>query len=151
MHHALAGVACTLGSPLVQPQSPRAQTCAASAPFMLTSPKLNHGAFLDKRYAGPGPCGGDNVFLPLQWANPPSGVKSFAVVLYDFEGGHGLGVVYWIAYGVSPNVRSLSEGQGDGPSPQLIAGLNRRKASTYSGPCAPASDSPTIISTRFMR
>ena len=57
----------------------------AGRPFTLTSPKLQDGAFLDKRFAGPtdaqNACGGDNVSPPLQWSNAPANTKSFAVIL----------------------------------------------------------------------
>jgi Raf kinase inhibitor-like YbhB/YbcL family protein len=114
----------------------------AAAPFALTSPKLQDGAFLDKRFAGPDACGGDNVSLPLQWSNAPANTKSFAVILYDFEGGRGSGVVHWIAYGIAPDVTSLAEGEGTNPSPRLTGGSNMRKMATYFGPCAPATDPP---------
>jgi hypothetical protein len=118
-----------------------AQTPApAAAPFTLTSPKLQDGGFLDKHFSGPADCGGDNVSLPLQWSNAPANTKSFAVILYDFEGGRGFGVVHWITYGIAPDVNSLAEGEGTNPSPRLTGGANMRKMATYYGPCA--SDAP---------
>jgi Raf kinase inhibitor-like YbhB/YbcL family protein len=119
-----------------------AQTAAPAAPFTLTSPKLQDGGVLDKHFSGPADCGGDNVSLPLQWSNAPANTKSFAVILYDFEGGRGFGVVHWVAYGIAPDVTSLAEGEGTNPSPRLTGGANMRKMATYYGPCAPATDSP---------
>jgi hypothetical protein len=115
---------------------------AAPAPFKLTSPKLQDGGALDKHYAGPADCGGDNVSLPLQWSNPPANTKSFAIILYDFDGGRGAGVTHWIAYGIAPDVTSLAEGEGSSPSPRLTGGSNTRKVGTYFGPCAPVADTP---------
>lgn len=134
-----AAAVMTAGSTaLVMAQTP----APAAAPFALTSPKLQDGAFLDKHFAGPDACGGDNVSLPLQWSNAPASTKSFAVTLYDFEGGRGFGTVHWIAYGIAPDVRSLAEGEGTNPSPRLTGGSNTRKLGTYYGPCAPAADTP---------
>jgi Raf kinase inhibitor-like YbhB/YbcL family protein len=111
-------------------------------PFRLTSPKLQEGGFLDRHYAGPADCGGDNVSLPLQWSNAPANTKSFAIILFDFDGRSGFGVTHWIAYGIPPNVTSLTEGEGSSPSPNLTGGSNTRKVGTYYGPCAPAEDTP---------
>ena len=121
-----------------------AQTPAAPAtpakPFTVTSPKLKDGGFLDTRFSGP--CGGENVSLPLEWSNPPPDTKSFAVLLYDFEGGRGPGVVHWVAYGIAPDVTSLAEGEGTNPSPKITGGSNMRQMATYYGPCANAADAP---------
>ena len=96
-------------------QAPAAPAAPAGPPFTLTSPKHQDGAFLDKKYAGPTSpqmaCGGENVSLPLQWSNAPANTKSFAVILFDFEGGRGPGVVHWVAYGIAPDVTSLAEGE----------------------------------------
>jgi len=126
-------------------QAPAAPAAPAGPPFTLTSPKHQDGAFIDKKYAGPTnaqtPCGGDNVSPPLQWSNAPAGTKSFAVILFDFEGGRGPGVVHWVAYGIAPDVNSLAEGEGTNPSPRIVGGNNMRQMGTYFGPCAPATDS----------
>ena len=118
-----------------------AQTTAA---FSLTSPALQDGATLDKRYAGPNDerqkCGGENVSLPMNWANPPANTKSFAIILFDMEGGSNGGVVHWIAYGIPSDATGLAAGDGNTVSKKFVGGKNNRGLPTYVGPCAPASD-----------
>ncbi len=127
-------------------QAPAAPAAPAGPTITLTSPTHPYGAFLDKNYAGPTSpqmaCGGENVSLPLQWSNAPANTKSFAVILFDFEGGRGPGVVHWVAYGIAPDVTSLAEGEGTNPSPRIVGGSNMRQMGTYFGPCAGATDSP---------
>jgi hypothetical protein len=123
----------------------RAQTSATPA-FTLTSPKLADGGTLDKHYAGVNDaraaCGGDGVSLPLQWSNAPAKTRSFAVILFDMDGGANGGVVHWIAYGIGPDATGLAEGEGNAPSPHMVGGSNTRGVGTYVGPCAPAADLP---------
>jgi hypothetical protein len=107
----------------------------------LASPKLQDGAPLDKRYAGPAECGGENFSLPLQWTNAPPKTQSFAVMLFDIDAGNG-GFVHWIAYSIAPDVLSLAEGEGTVAAPRLTGGTNGRQMTTYFGPCAPAAQAP---------
>ncbi|MEJ1160567.1 YbhB/YbcL family Raf kinase inhibitor-like protein [Prosthecomicrobium sp. N25] len=117
-----------------------------TGPFTVTSTKLKDGQPIDPRYAGPttaqAACGGENVSLPLDWANPPANTKSFAVVVFDFEGGRGPGVVHWIAYGIAPETTSLAEGAGNTPSSDWVGGSSSRQLPTYFGGCGPATDAP---------
>jgi Raf kinase inhibitor-like YbhB/YbcL family protein len=139
---AMATAVCTVSTAFAMAQTP----APAGRPFTLTSPKLQDGVFLDKHFAGPtdaqNSCGGDNVSPPLQWSNAPANTKSFAVILYDFEGGRGPGVVHWVAYGIAPDVTSLAEGEGTTLSPRITGGSNMRQWATYFGPCSPPTDSP---------
>jgi Raf kinase inhibitor-like YbhB/YbcL family protein len=116
------------------------------APFVLTSTALKDGAMLDKHYAGPNDdrakCGGDNVSLPMSWANPPAKTKSFAIILFDMEGGSNGGVVHWIAYGIPSDATGLAAGDGNTVSKKFVGGKNNRGLATYVGPCAPTADLP---------
>ena len=138
----MAGAFCAGATTLATAQTP----APAGAPFTLTSPKLKDGGALDKHYAGltdaRAACGGDGVSLPLQWSNAPAKTQSFAVMLFDMDGGANGGVVHWIAYGIGPDVTGLAEGDGNAPSPKLVGGANTRGVGTYVGPCAPAADLP---------
>lgn len=130
--------------------SAEAQTAGPSAtsssPFTLSSPDIKDGTPIDRKFGGPTTeqmaCGGENVSPALQWSNPPPNTKSFAVIMYDFEGGRGAGVVHWIAYGIGSDVTSLAAGEGNRASSYLVAGVNSRQLETYFGPCAPATDIP---------
>ena len=124
-----------------------AQTAAPpKAPFTLSSSDIKDGAPIDRKFGGPSTpemmCGGENVSPALQWSNPPANTKSFAVLVYDFDGGRGAGVVHWIAYGIGADTTSLAAGSGNKDSERLTSGTNSRQMNTYFGPCAPASDAP---------
>jgi Raf kinase inhibitor-like YbhB/YbcL family protein len=110
------------------------------------SSDIKDGMTIDRKFGGPNSaqmaCGGENVSPVLQWSNPPANTKSFAIVMYDFDGGRGAGVVHWIGYGIGSDVTSLAGGEGNAASSHMIAGTNSRQTETYFGPCAPATDTP---------
>lgn len=91
----------------------------AAGTFTLTSPAFQDGGMLAQKYAGATPgnasCTGDNVSPPLNWANPPAGTQSFALLLSDPEGRSGLGVSHLVAYGIpsrpAASPRAISPGQ----------------------------------------
>ncbi len=130
---------------------------AAAAPFTLTSPAFADGVPIPKKYAGlhptrKPPCGGENVSPPLSWKNAPAATKSFAIVMFDPDGGRGVGSVHWVAYGIPPGRTGLREGEGSTPPTAWTGGKNSIGWSHYFGPCGPAGDSPhhyviTLIAT----
>ena len=66
-------------------------TTAQARSFTVTSPGLADGALLSTRNAGSaGDCGGENMSPALAWSEVPEGTKSFAIVVYDVDGGKGL-------------------------------------------------------------
>lgn len=119
---------------------------APAAPFTLTSPDIKDGQPIDKKFAGPQsaqlPCGGENVSPALNWSNPPANTKSFAVIVFDFEGGRGPGVVHWIAYNIAPDVTGLAQGDGGAASAKMTGGVNARQTNVYFGGCGPNTDMP---------
>src|SRR5579863_8194700 len=66
---------------------------AGAAPgFILTSTTFEDGGLAPNRIAytkGPDSpdCFGENISPPLSWANPAPGVKSYALTMYEAEGG----------------------------------------------------------------
>jgi Raf kinase inhibitor-like YbhB/YbcL family protein len=129
----------------------------AAEPFVLTSPAVADGAMLATRYAGADPsrvppCGGENVSLPLQWANAPAATRSFAIVMQDPDGGRGTGSDHWVAYGIPPDRTSLAEGEASVAPTDWTGGRNTIGTDHYFGPCGPAGDAPhhyviTLIAT----
>jgi phosphatidylethanolamine-binding protein (PEBP) family uncharacterized protein len=96
----------------------------AAEVFVVTSPGLADGGTLDSSHAASANnCGGGNVSPALQWRNAPAGTKSYAVTLFDPDGGKGLGIVHWVLYGVAPSTTSL--GAGGSQPPGSVAGTNR--------------------------
>jgi Raf kinase inhibitor-like YbhB/YbcL family protein len=134
-----------------------AGSARAAEPFVLTSPAVADGAMLPTRYAGADPsrvppCGGENVSLPLQWANAPPATRSFAIVMQDPDGGRGAGSDHWVAYGIAPDKTSLAEGEASVSPTGWTGGRNTIGTDHYFGPCGPAGDAPhhyviTLIAT----
>jgi Raf kinase inhibitor-like YbhB/YbcL family protein len=119
----------------------------ASKLFRLSSPAFADNALLPLPYAGGTLCGkdsrGGNTSPPLAWANPPTGTRSFAVVMIDPDGRRGLGSVHWVAYNIPASRAGLHEGEGGAPPPvDVTPGKNSRGTAGYTGPCGPPADAP---------
>lgn len=117
------------------------QVTDAAEPFTLTSSAFKDGTPLQRKNAGnrkdnPN-CVGENVSPPLSWSNPPAGTKSYALTMVDPEGRGGLGVVHWVAYGISVSVTGFAEGEVGKPSDKYVGGKGTNGASIYLGPCTP--------------
>lgn len=115
--------------------------------FTLSSPAFADAAVLPLKYAGGTLCGkdsrGGNTSPPLAWTDPPSGTRSFAVVMIDPDGRRGLGSVHWLAYNIPESRTALQEGEGGDPAPaDVTPGKNSRGTSGYTGPCGPPADAP---------
>ncbi|MFM0173389.1 YbhB/YbcL family Raf kinase inhibitor-like protein [Paraburkholderia sediminicola] len=113
----------------------------AAEVFVVSSPGLADGGTLDSSHAASANnCGGGDVSPALQWRNAPAGTKSYAVTLFDPDGGKGLGIVHWVLYGVAPSTTSL--GAGASQPPGSVAGANQTGAPGYRGPCPSVGDNP---------
>ena len=79
--------------------------------FQLTSPAFSDNGMMAGKYAGKNPsnpnCIGENISPPLQWANPPAGTRSFALIMHDQEGRNGLGVTHWVIYGIDGTAKNM--------------------------------------------
>ena len=127
----------------------------AAEPFTLTSTAFRDGETVPAKYAGAHPgrtCGGQNLSPELRWSNAPDKTKSFALVMFDIEGGRGLGSSHWVAYGIPANKTSFAEGEASAPPKDHVGGKNNLGIDYYFGPCGPPGDSPhhyvfTLIAT----
>lgn len=125
-----------------------------SAALAISSSSFTDGGVIALQQVGPDPaCGAGEGRTPqLSWKNLPYGTQSLALVMFDPDGGKGLGVVHWIAYDIDPALGALEEGAGWQTSQALIVGRNSHGTMTYRGPCPPAGDKPhhyalTLIAT----
>jgi Raf kinase inhibitor-like YbhB/YbcL family protein len=121
---------------------------AAPPAFALTAKGLHDNASLSRASAasagdGTGAmCGGENVSPELSFSNAPPGAKSFAVTLFDPDGGSGLGFVHWVVYGIPATVKTLPRGVGAKGPAGSTPGTNQTDGSGYFGPCPPMGDTP---------
>jgi Raf kinase inhibitor-like YbhB/YbcL family protein len=118
--------ACARGS------QPPAAGHAASIP--LTSAAFSPGAPIPKKYT----CDGANVSPPLQWARPPQGAKSLALICDDPGAPSGT-FTHWVLYDLPPTATKLPEGiraQGTAAG-GARQGRNDFQKLGYGGPCPP--------------
>ena len=89
-------------------------------------------------------CGGENKSPQLYWTNPPEGVKSFAVTMYDKDAPSGSGFWHWLLFDLPPTTRELPTDAGNtskhiAPG-DAIQSRNDGGSYGYSGPCPPPGD-----------
>jgi hypothetical protein len=118
----------------------------AADPFAVTSSAYKDGDVWPAKFAGsdPGrspPCPGQNVSPPLAWSNAPAATKSFAIVMFDPDGGNGTGSNHWVAYGIPPSKTSLAEGEASTSPKEWLGGKNNAGTDHYFGPCGPSGHS----------
>jgi Raf kinase inhibitor-like YbhB/YbcL family protein len=124
-----------------------AQSALAAEPFAVTSSAYKDGDVWPSKFAGSDPqrsnppCPGQNVSPPLGWTNAPTASKSFAIIMYDPDGGNGLGSVHWVAYNIPVSKTSLAEGEASQSPKGWTAGKNNVGSDHYFGPCGPAGHS----------
>jgi Raf kinase inhibitor-like YbhB/YbcL family protein len=84
-------------------------------------------------------CTGRSISPPLAWSDPPSGTKSFALIMDDPDAPFGT-FVHWVIYNIPASSRGLPEavvanGQlADG----TLQGNNGAGRVGYMGPCPPS-------------
>src|SRR3981189_2584700 len=117
------------------------QQASAQGVFTLSSPSFKDGERLATKNAGNNKStpnwGGENVSPALNWANPPEGTKSYALLMFDPEGRPPGGVSHWVAYGIPVSVTGFAEGEVGKPSDKYVGGQSTMKLSHYFGPCSP--------------
>src|SRR6202051_1056268 len=118
-----------------------AHDALAQGAFTLSSPSFKDGERLAVKNAGNNKsnpdCVAENISPALNWANPPEGTKSYALLMFDPEGRPPGGVSHWVAYGIPASVTGFAEGEVSKPSDKYVGGTSTMKLSNYFGPCTP--------------
>jgi Raf kinase inhibitor-like YbhB/YbcL family protein len=143
---ALTAVALCIASNANAQAKPKATKPAKSAGhFQVTSPDLvTKGRIaLSHVYNGMG-CNGQNMSPALQWANAPTGTRSFAVTIYDPDAPTGSGWWHWMIYNIPVTATSLAAGAGNGRNAPSGSAEGPTDFGTkgYGGPCPPVGDKP---------
>lgn len=102
--------------------------------FQLTSTAFEQGAYIPRKYTGEGA----DISPPLQWANPPAGTKSFALICDDPDAPVGTWV-HWVIYNIPAHTVKLPEAV---PTEKELKdgsrqGINDFKRIGYGGPMPP--------------
>jgi len=102
--------------------------------FKISSPAFSEGQPIPKVYT----CSGGNYSPQIQWANPPQGTKSFALVVDDPDAPGGT-FTHWIIFNIAADKTSLDEkASPNGTLPAgSIEGRSDFGAVGYGGPCPP--------------
>lgn len=119
-----------------------AMPVAASTFTLETSAFLNDGLIPRTDAAAVDGCGGRNLSPPLHFTGFPAATRSFAVVAFDTDAGHGRGFTHWVAYGIAPAQSTLLPGFGSAASAAFVGGRNDAGTRLYFGPCPPRGDPP---------
>lgn len=117
---------------------------AAAEGFRLNVAGTEDGGQIDSRHAakgGPRNCDGENISPMLSWENVPENTASFAILLHDQTGNHGLGVTHWIGYGIPGDRSELPEGALNVEGGEAyVGGTNRIGKPTWFGMCPDVGD-----------
>ncbi|HET7212259.1 MAG TPA: YbhB/YbcL family Raf kinase inhibitor-like protein [Terriglobia bacterium] len=106
----------------------------ARSSFHLESAAFKEGAFIPARFS----CQGENVSPPLAWSGPPSGARSFALIVEDPDAPAGTWT-HWVAYNLPAQSRAMAENtpeQGELANGGL-QGTSSFGSVGYGGPCPP--------------
>jgi len=105
-------------------------TPLSSLSIDLTSPAFAAGETLPSEFT----CDGDDISPELNWADPPAGTLSFALIMDDPDAPAGTWV-HWVLYNLPADTRGLLEGYT--PEAGAIAGKTSWNRQEYGGPCPP--------------
>jgi Raf kinase inhibitor-like YbhB/YbcL family protein len=93
-------------TPAEPSQTPESSPTPKPISFSLTSPAFGAGELIPVQFARKG----DDLSPPLEWADPPEGTKSLALILFSdpvMDGGGNW--VHWILYNIPPDSRALPQ------------------------------------------
>ena len=111
-----------------------ASTETITKPFTLTSSAFANGGSIPARYS----CLGEEASPPLEWNEPPAGVKSFSLIMDDADAPMGTWV-HWVLYNIPITAHGWPENTPD--DAELVNGAMQGKNSGggigYGGPCPP--------------
>lgn len=100
--------------------------------FTLSSPAFADGANIPRRQT----CDGENQSPRLTWRDPPTGARSFALIVDDPDAPSGT-FTHWVLFNIPGGTTELAEGATGGRS-----GRNDFGKSGYGGPCPPKGHGP---------
>ncbi len=118
-------------------------SASAASAFEVKSPDLVSGKPMAEKFVyNSFGCKGENVSPALEWSDPPTGTKSFAVLVHDPDAPTGgAGFWHWLVIDIPASARGLPEGAGSADGKKLPAGAKQLDTdfgdAGYGGPCPP--------------
>ena len=107
------------------------------ASFMLNSAAFTDGAALPTEFT----CDGADQSPPLEWSEPPTGTKSFALVVDDPDAPSGT-FRHWAAFNIPGGARNLAPGAGNNSEGLMAQATNDFGKAGYGGACPPKGHGP---------
>jgi Raf kinase inhibitor-like YbhB/YbcL family protein len=145
---------CTTPQPISAPQSP---SPAAATPvtnisatgtgsFSARVDALDPGALLSEVHT----CTGASESPAVSWENPPSGTKSFVLIVDDPDASAGT-FTHWLLYNIPPQTRQIDRAQ---PNAKVLAngaqqGDNSVGSRGYFPPCPPPGPAHRYVFTIY--
>lgn len=104
----------------------------------VTSNAFEQGASIPKRYT----CEGEDLSVPLAWADVPAGTRSLALIVDDPDApdpaAPKMTWVHWVLYNLPTSTSHLDQGIAPSQLPAgTLQGKNDWKRTGYGGPCPP--------------
>jgi len=129
-----SSVSSSISSSVVSsvPQS----SAASSIPFAFTSNSFVSGGVIPIKHS----CSGTEVSPHLQWDITSPDIKSFALIMEDYDAIALIGrpYVHWVVYNIPADTRVIEEGATNLAMPLgSVEGINDDELTRYSGPCPP--------------
>ncbi len=108
---------------------------AGGASMELKSQAFQPGELIPAKYT----CDGQDISPPLNWSDPPTGTKSFALIADDPDAPAGTWV-HWVIWNIPASTRSLAENV---PKTESLPSGARQGTTDfrrvgYGGPCPPS-------------
>ncbi|WP_353662464.1 YbhB/YbcL family Raf kinase inhibitor-like protein [Hydrogenimonas sp. SS33] len=100
----------------------------------LESPAFENGGTIPARYT----CDGEDISIPLIFADVPAEAKSLALIMDDPDAPMGI-FVHWLIYNMPASLEGLPEGVPNEPYLEegILQGVNSFGNIGYGGPCPP--------------
>jgi len=97
--------------------------------FTLRSTAFANNGAIPLKYASAN-LGGQDVSPPLQWSNPPSGTRSFAITCIDLDADN---FVHWVIYDIPATLSALPENVPKQPQAQINGAIVKQGENDFGG------------------
>lgn len=108
------------------------ETSSPPTTMKLSAPALATAASIPAQFN----CDGADLSPELSWSDPPTGTRSFVVILDDPDAPGGT-FGHWAIFDIAPSVHHLAAGAGNNAVPGPRQARNDFGSGGYRGPCPP--------------